>query len=81
MVSAVRLNALLDDLDRAGLDAGPSARQQAHMLYLLLASEQQLDDPHAESRLIDHLRPLIIRSREQSAQYVRPCGTFSITTE
>lgn len=71
MVSALRLNALLDDLDRAGLDAGPNARQQAHMLYMLLASEQQLNDAQAERRLIDHLRPLIIRSGEQSAAFDR----------
>lgn len=71
MVSALRLNALLDDLDRAGLDAGPSARQQAHMLYMLLAAEQQLNDAQAERRLIDHLRPLIIRSGEQSAAFDR----------
>ena len=71
MVSAVRLNALLDDLDRAGLDAGPAARQQAHMLYMLLASDPNFDTSNAERRLVDHLRPLIIRSREQSADFER----------
>ncbi len=71
MVSAVRLNALLDDLDRAGLDAGPAARQQAHILYMLLASDPDFDTPNAERRLVDHLRPLIIRSREQSDAFER----------
>ena len=84
MVSAVRLNTLLDDLDRAGLDAGPAARQQAHMLYMLLATEQTLDDPTAERRLVDHLRPLIIRSREQSAAFERVVtqwGVSAVDTE
>lgn len=78
MVSAVRLNALLDDLDRAGLDAGPSARQQAHLLYMLLAADQSLDEPNAERRLIDHLRPLIIRSREQSAAFERVVSLWGV---